>query len=302
MFDLTAADRAVVATRLIQESGPAQTSLMWESLIGSDGLTTVTGSPGAMARVVEGDTIHMVYLRINTSRVTDVDVRKAINYAYDKQAEIDIMGGASATQPATTITAPTVPGYRQYDLYPAPATGDVAKAKALLTGKTLPPLRYCYRPGSPVREQSAAAAKAGLERAGFQIELDPIGSSTRTSVARSQFADCDLVRVTWGQDYPSNRTVVRLLLAHSELSIVEDPLPFADLGVPVELNRLAHEPNLPLAAAGYAALDERVMRDLVPLVPVLHVRWFSLVGSRIGGAHMSPTWGRVSLQDVHVIR
>ncbi len=300
-IDVTAADRAEVAARLVEDSGPVQTALMWESLVGSGALTTVAGNAAAMARAVQGDTTYTIYLGINTRRVTDVNVRRSINYAYNKHDHIEIIGGKHAARPATTITGPTVPGYRQFDLYPAPATGDGDMARALLAGKTVPPLTYCYFSGSPTRDKAAAVAKNSLERAGLQIVLDPLGPSLFT-VSRSPYANCDLFPLSWGQEYPWNSTVVGTLLRDRGPSLLEDPLPFADPGVTTELDRLAREPDLQVAAAGYQAVDERVMHDIIPVVPILHVRWFSLVGSKIAGAHISTTWGRVSLLDIHVLR
>ena len=75
---------------------------------------------------------------------------------------------------------------------------------------------------------------------------------------------------------------------------------FSDPATDAELDRLANEPDAAKAAAGYMALDEKVMREHAPLIPVYYDHSFSLVGSKIGGAYLSTTWGSVSLQNVYV--
>ena len=67
--------------------------------------------------------------------IADVRVRRAVNYAIDKDAYRDALarryGGHGEL--ASTILAPTSLGYQPYDLYPTPGgRGDPAKAKALL--------------------------------------------------------------------------------------------------------------------------------------------------------------------------
>ena len=47
---------------------------------------------------------------------------------------VDAVGGSVKGVPATTVTPPTVAGYKKFDLYPSPGNkGDVAKAKQYLS-------------------------------------------------------------------------------------------------------------------------------------------------------------------------
>ena len=57
---------------------------------------------------------------INTQRIKDVNVRKALNYAVDKDALLKALGGSAAGTPATTLLSPTVAGYKKYDAFNAP--------------------------------------------------------------------------------------------------------------------------------------------------------------------------------------
>jgi peptide/nickel transport system substrate-binding protein len=304
VFDWSGTDPTVVAKRFVADSGVDQTSIEWDN-VPTEALPDVLNSPTAKSRAVEGDTVFNIYMTINTTRVTDVDVRRALNYAYNKDAHLKIIGGEYAGKPSTTITAVTVPGYKKYDAYPAPATGDPEKAKELLKGKTVPPLKYCYRPGTPTREQVAAAAKQGLERAGFQIVMTPTDATTHNTLigTKTFAAGCDLFTYGWGQDYPSNSTVMGVLVKGG--SNLKDKgnnntSYFDNKDVDKELDRLAALTDVAKAAEGYMALDEKVMKDYAPLVPIYYDHSFGLRGSKVGGLYLRTTWGSPSLQNVFI--
>ncbi len=304
VFDWSGTDPAIVSKRFVDDAPADQAAIQWEN-VPSEALPDVLNNPAAKARAVEGDTVFNIYLQINTQRVTDVDVRRALNYAYNKKAHLQVIGGEFAGKVSTTITAPTVPGYKKYDAYPAPDTGDVDKAKALLAGKTVPPLKYCFRPGTPVREQVAAATKENLERAGFQIVMTPTDATTHnTLVGRKSFQmGCDLLTYGWGQDFPSNSTVVGVLMKGGASIQAEGNVNvslFDNAGVNAEIDRLASEPDVAKAAEGYMALDEKIMKEFAPLIPIYYDHSFSLAGSKIGGLYLSGTWGSPSLQNVWV--
>jgi len=42
------------------------------------------------------------------------------------------------------------------------------------------------------------------------------------------------------------------------------------------------------------------MREQAPLIPLYYLHSYSLVGSKLGGAYLSTTWGSVSLQNVYI--
>jgi len=303
VFDWSGTDPVVVAKRFAADGAADQASIQWDNVV-SEALPDIINNPAIKARSVEGDTVFNIYMPINTTRVTDVDVRRAINYAFNKDAYLKIIGGEYAGKPSTTITAPTVPGYEKYDAYPAPLTGDVEKAKALLQGKTVPPLRFCYRPGTPIREQVAASIKQNLERAGLQIVAAPTDATTHNNLIgrKSYAANCDLFTYGWGQDFPSNSTVMGVLMKGASIKDEgnNNISYFSNPDVDKELNRLAGLPDVAEAAKGYMALDKKVMTDFAPLVPIYYDHSFSMRGSKLNGLYLSTTWGSPSLQNVWV--
>jgi peptide/nickel transport system substrate-binding protein len=80
VFDWSATDPVIASKRFVADTGADQTAIQWDN-VPSEAIPDVQNSASAKSRVVEGDTVFNIYLSINTQRVTDVDVRRALNYA-----------------------------------------------------------------------------------------------------------------------------------------------------------------------------------------------------------------------------
>jgi peptide/nickel transport system substrate-binding protein len=77
--------------------------------------------------------VHYLTLQMDAGPTRELAVRKAVNYAIDRQAVVLAIGGRYAGEPASTILSPTLAGYSAYDLYPSQdSAGDPDKAKELL--------------------------------------------------------------------------------------------------------------------------------------------------------------------------
>ncbi|MFI2431542.1 ABC transporter substrate-binding protein [Streptomyces sp. NPDC018693] len=255
-----------------------------------------------MARVVAGPSAYLQYVYVNTRRVTDVDVRRALNYAFDKGTCVRLAGGSAGAERAGTILAPMVPGYRAEDVYPSGEHGDPAKAKELIAGKELRPLVFAYPdtvPNAPV----APAVKAALEAAGFEIELRPVDKAAFYSLMGEADNDCDLIYGVWGPDFPDASGVFDVLFrgdrltrsGNMNLSYFDDP------EITAEIARLAQEPDRAAVAERYAELDRRLMAEHAPVVPVYYKRQFTLYGPGVGGLFLSAQYFVPNLTRMHVL-
>jgi peptide/nickel transport system substrate-binding protein len=75
---------------------------------------------------------------------------------------------------------------------------------------------------------------------------------------------------------------------------------FSDPGVNAELKRLRELTDRGAAAAAYGDLDEKIMRDFAPVVPLRYLRNFAIYGPKIGNAPMSPLWAHFNLSGAYV--
>ena len=295
-------DRAA-QTRRLADVTAADTTAVATTDVAPEEILAVQVDPEKLRRVLDGPTAYAQYVYINTRRVSDPDVRRALIYAFDREAYVEAAGGPAAAEPATTILAPLIPGHRPYDAYPAGPNGDPEKAGRLLAGKTVPKLRYAFQDIAPLR-RLAPVVKAGLERAGFEIELVPVDRAAYYSTVGHRDTDADLIWGVWGPDFPDAAGVMDVLFRGDRLTETGNMnLSYFDVpDVSRRLAALAKEPDRAFAAAGYAELDEEIMTEYAPLIPVFYKRQFSLVGPDVGGLFISSLYSFPNLTRVHVLR
>ncbi|HEX6871083.1 MAG TPA: ABC transporter substrate-binding protein, partial [Micromonosporaceae bacterium] len=289
--------------RLIAANGDDKTAIM-ETNVSPSMISTVKGNADVMKRVDASSTPFVTYLWINTTRVTDVDVRRALNYAHNRDAYIKAVGGYDVAVPATTIMAPIVPGYKQFDIY-KPTNGgnegDVEKAKELLKGKTVPKLKYCFA-NTPTNQTVHATIQANLKRAGFDFVSNPLDPANYFDITGRKDTDCDIMSSGWGQDWPDGESTLGVLMDGSKI-VAEgnnNYAYFTDAGVVAELKRLREATDRGAVAADYGNLDEKIMRDFAPVVPLRYLRNFSILGPGVGNAPMSPLFAHFDLSGVYV--
>jgi len=249
-------------------------------------------------RVMSGPTPYVDYVNINNTRVTDLKVRQALNYAFDRGAYITAVGGKEVAAPATELMAPIVPGFKKYDAYPsADGHGDVAKAKELLAGQT-PKLTYCFA-NTATQQQYAVVIQQALQRAGFQIVLNPIDKAAYYTTIGDKTTKCDLMRYGWGQDYPD---------AFSTLDVLFNGKNIVDKGnqntcylnqpdINSKLDDLAKMQDRAAAATKYGDLDEEIMTKYAATIPNFQTRAYILHGSKVGGTFVSPLYDQANLVD-----
>ncbi|WP_312034194.1 ABC transporter substrate-binding protein [Actinoplanes sp. TBRC 11911] len=288
-----------VNERLIADAPADQSFLGWQDVQPAQLAKTTT--PDVKARVLEGPTQYVWYYYINTQRIKDLNVRKALNYAIDKDAVLKAIGGTPAGTPATTLLSPTVAGYQKYDAFNAPATGDAAKVKELL-GSTPPPALVLAYANTPPRAAQAEAARKSLEAAGFQVttkSIDPTNYYTEVGRKDNPY---DIYLGGWGSDWPDPGTVIPPLFDGRQITPTgnQNLSYFNEQSVNTEIDRIGTLPSASDRAAAWAALDKKIMTDFAPVVPAYYDGAYTLVGSKVGNAFDSSAFGWPGLINVYV--
>ncbi len=140
-------------------------------------LPSILGDPAVKERADNPDIPRLWYTSINpqVAPLDNVECRRAVEYATDKVAYQNAMGGEFAGGAiATTVIPPLVPGYEQADAYPAGAdnTGDLEKAKAALAACGQPngfETSISYRNERPKEKAVAEALQQALARVGIKL-------------------------------------------------------------------------------------------------------------------------------------
>jgi len=303
MFSFEFGPNPVAQTNRLTNPTGADRSAVMDTDVAAELISGVKADPSLVSRVSSGATPFVAYAFINTRRVKDVNVRKALNYAFDRDAYIKAVGGYDVAQPATTLLAPVVPGYKQFDVYrPANggANGDPARARALLAGQK-PKLIYCF-PNTQLDQTVAATVTAGWGRAGFEFVLTPIDAGTYFTTVGAKGVECDLILGGWAQDWPDPESTLGALFDGSKI-VDEGNVNFSyfdDPGVTRALADLRRVTDRASVAARYGDLDEMIMRDFAPAVPLRYIRNYTLAGPDVGNTWLSPMWARHSLVMAYV--
>jgi len=298
-FDWTAS-RDDQTSRVIAGAGSDAAAVM-TSNVSADQIPVVQADPALAARVLAGPTPLAKYINVNTSRVTDVAVRKALNWAFDRGALVTAQGGSTVAAPLTTILAPTVPGWLDYDAYPSDGHGNVQAAKRLLSGRK-PTLAYCF-PDTADDAAQAAVVKSGLQRAGFRITLTPVDATAYWGVIGGPGNTCDLMYSAWIADFPDASSTLGTLLHGGSLG-GEFSVNFSQFNEPcinARLDELAAMTDRSAAATQYELLDKRIMTDFAPLIPTVSAHAFLLHGPAVGGVFLSGLFGRPNLTGAYVL-
>jgi peptide/nickel transport system substrate-binding protein len=301
-FDFTST--GVDQTERVSSGQGADATALMTANVDPANIANVKADAELMKRVDTSATPFVSYLWINTARVTDLKVRQALNYAFNRDSYIKAVGGTDVATPATTIMAPIVPGYKQFDVYAAADggnIGDPAKAKQLLAGQK-PKLKYCVS-NSALNQQVAPIIVEGLSREGnFDIVINYIPPADYYKTVGVKGTDCDLIAGGWGGDYPDGAATLDVLLNGEKIvASGNNNLSYLNASaINTKLDQLLGLTDRSAASSQYGDLDETIMKDYAPAIPLRYVRNFTIAGPGVGGAFVSPLFAQFNLNNVYV--
>jgi peptide/nickel transport system substrate-binding protein len=262
-------------------------------------LSTVANDEEMAKRSIEEPGIFTYWMGINNERITDPDVRKALNYAINKESIVKTYGGSHVAIPGYSTLSPTVNGYKEFDFYGG-SKGDKKKAKEMLKGKDVGTLTYAYR-DTGSQPEIAANLKEQLKEVGIELEIEGLPQQTApVTLGSHKDNKYDLYMKNWGADWPSGSTV---------LPPIYDGRTIKDAGnvnnifynnddVNKRIDEINAMTDLEEANKAWGELDEQIMKEDAPMVPLFYSKHFSLNGGKVGGLYLSSVSGTVSLTDV----
>ncbi len=279
----------VIAQRLISDSGNDKFAV-------TDRRTPpamrpqILSSPAMKGRFENVLSPFMDYLTPNFKRLTDPKVRQALAISTDKAGWVAAGGGTTAGQASQSIISPDVLGYKKFNAFNAPDAGDPVKAKALLTeaGVKMPyPITMTFSGGTPTSQKSAAALKAGWEKAGFAVTLNELTDTYYDVIQNPANADkYDVTWAGWGADWPSASTDIPPLFdGRIQLNAASNGNDYGYYNNP-ELNKMIDaayaETDLAKQAKLWGDMDEFLAKD-VAYIPLQNQKFFLVWGSGVKG-------------------
>jgi peptide/nickel transport system substrate-binding protein len=292
-----------LTTRLEASTGSDATALTLSTAADATQTDKVTSSTYASRSLSEYQP-YVEYLNINMTRVTDLNVRKAIATAFPYAQLQTLYGGPSQLELGGTLISPTVGGWTAADPFniKSKPAGDPAAAKALLTtaGKVGYKLVYAYA-NTPRWQKISVVLKNSLTQAGFDVVLKPIDPTTyytQIGTAKNTF---DIYRTGWGADWPVASTVDPILL---DGRTIGDGSPnyshYNSAATNAEIDRINAITNVAEQQKEWNTLAQKVIATDVPLVPFGYDKFVQVYGTGLGGVTWQAVFGAIDVNTVFV--
>jgi ABC-type transport system substrate-binding protein len=234
------------------------------------------------------------YLALNTHRapMSDVNVRKAINYAINRTA-ILAQAGVKAGVPSDQFLPPTLRGYKNANIYPL-ARQDLTRAKSLLGGKTYTVSLYTTTDDTATRQ--AEVVQAELAQVGIKVNIKQYSFGVLVSKVGVTSEPYDIVALGWIADYADPFDFINILLAGDKITKTNN-VNLAQFNDP-KYNKLMAQAALLTGNKRYATygqLDINISRNAAPWATTNDANTREFVSKNIGCYVYQPIIGEIDL-------
>jgi peptide/nickel transport system substrate-binding protein len=242
------------------------------------------------------------------TKITDINVRKALAYAYPYE-DVWIAGGevpGVTRVPANSLMPPGMAGKKDFQVDGEQITYDPEKAKELLAeagyGDDKPyQITMVYYEVDPLAVASQEQITKGFEASGFKVKAIPVQDSPYNiwlDPDNKVNKTLNLRGVNWCSDWPAGSTMLPPLL---KTDAVYNTAFFSESSVDDEMDNIA---TLPLEeqADAWGALDEKIMTEYFPIIPTAFRNDLFVFGSKIGNPSGDGSIGAPNYKDVYVMQ
>ncbi|MCH5672790.1 ABC transporter substrate-binding protein [Streptomyces gilvus] len=303
-------DSSVINQRLSASQGTDAAAVTTDTNLGPAELAKVTGDKELASRVGTGHFGYTNYIAFNPTvkPFNNVKVRQAISYAIDRSSVINAAGGSALAEAATTFLPNQKSfGYEPYDLFPAGATGNPAKAKELLKEAGYPggltvTLTHSNAKDFETSPEIATAIQDALKKAGITVKLQGLEDNDYSDTIHSVKTEPGFFLAHWGADWPSGGPFLAPIFDGRQ--IVRDGANFNtgllnDKSVNAEIDAINKLTDLDAAAKRWGALDKKIGEQALT-VPLFHPVYKRLVGKDIRNVVISDWTGVLDISQVAV--
>jgi peptide/nickel transport system substrate-binding protein len=300
----------VINQRLAASQGADAAAITTDTNLGPAELAKVTGDKEFASRVGTGHFGYTDYIAFNPKikPFDNIKVRQAVSYAIDRSSVVNAAGGSSLAEPATTFLPNQKSfGYTPYDLFPAGASGNPAKARELLkeagygNGLTVT-LTHSNAKDFETSPEIATAVQDALKKAGITVKLQGLEENDYSDKIHDVKTEPGFFLAHWGADWPSGGPFLAPIFDGRQ--IVRDGANFNtglldDRSVNAEIDAINKLTDLDEAAKRWGALDKKIAGQALT-VPLFHPVYKRLYGKDVRNVVISDWDGVLDPSQVAV--
>jgi peptide/nickel transport system substrate-binding protein len=225
-----------------------------------------------------------------------VRTRQAVNYLVNRPAAL-AQRGAFAGTPTDQVLPPTMPGFKNWKLYPT-GKPSLTKARSLKPKKC--PSTIFYGSTSPVSIAIMQLVKADLSKIGINTTLKTFPFAVRIAKEGHRGEPFDLDLQAWGADYPDPVDFIDILLDGRNIQAENnnDNSYFNHAGFNNRMRDAGRISNLSKRYAAWAAIDRDVMKQQAPLAPLFFRTVREFTSKRVGCYSYQPIYAVMNFNAV----
>ncbi|WP_267242121.1 ABC transporter substrate-binding protein [Streptomyces sp. PR69] len=280
--------------RLIASSGADASAVSWGKMR-PESTPKVLTKAAVRARLLAESTncTEMVQMHTGRAPFDDVRVRRAVQYALDREAIVTASGGPALNDAATALMPGSLFGGKQPDTLKIPVTGDAAKARELLKEAGKPDGFATSVTVSNGDKGVGEAIQQALGRAGIKVTIETVDPSAFYDTIGDTKNRTDLVYTGWCPDYPSGSTFLPFVFDGryiKEKGNSGNHSLFRDKPTMQRMDEIAAMTDAQQANKAWQQLDGEILAK-APTAPAVIERMPLLLGTNIAGAYGHTSFG-----------
>jgi YVTN family beta-propeller protein len=240
------------------------------------------------------------FLNMRVPPFDDARVRRAVNYAFDREAFAQLLGRAFA--PTCQILPPNYPSYHRTCPYSASGSARLDKARALVRSSGTAGASVAVWVPAPVAVQGRFMVSV-LDSVGYHARLKAVAIKAPAGIGPYFDAILDSrLRVQtgyygWFSDFPSDVSFIQPMFSCSAFvpgqpAATSNASELCNRSIDGQIKRAtAVQAENPAAASLLWQKLERAILELAPMVPTYNRQNVDFVSERVGNYQYNPQWG-----------